>query len=77
MQTFTLGFQAPDTPGEYLFFKTIQTCAVGETAWIEEYTGEGEEPEHPAPAVLVTEAGEDGHGHDEETTDTTESTDDR
>jgi uncharacterized protein YcnI len=78
-QTFTIGFQAPDTPGEYLFFKTIQICAEGQTEWIEEYTGEGEEPEHPSPAVLVTAAEGDGHGGgaddeatDDETTETTE-----
>ncbi len=61
-QSYTLGFQAPDTPGEHLFFKTIQTCVEGETAWIQEYTGEGEEPEHPSPVVLVTDAEGDGHG---------------
>lgn len=57
---FTLGFRTPETPGEYLFLKTVQTCIEGETAWIEEYTGEGEEPEHPSPAVLVTEAEPEG-----------------
>lgn len=67
-QDFTIGFQAPDTPDEYLFFKTIQTCEVGQTEWIEEYTGEGEEPEHPAPAVLVVSSEGDGH-HDDEDTD--------
>lgn len=61
-QTFTIGFQAPDTPGAYLFFKTIQVCEEGQTEWIAEYTGEGEEPEEPAPAVLVTEAQGGGHG---------------
>ena len=75
-QTYTIGFQAPDAEGEYLFFKTIQICAEGQTEWIEEYTGEGEEPEHPSPAVLVT-AAEGGHGAEEpededETTETTE-----
>jgi periplasmic copper chaperone A len=59
---FTLGFKAPDAEGEYLFFKTVQTCVEGETPWIEEYTGEGEEPEHPSPAVLIGPAGEDEHG---------------
>ena len=54
--SFTLGFRAPDTPGEHLFFKTVQGCIEGETAWVEEYTGEGEEPEHPSPVVLVTES---------------------
>jgi periplasmic copper chaperone A len=75
-QTYTIGFQAPDAEGEYLFFKTIQICAEGQTEWIEEYTGEGEEPEHPAPAVLVTASAGGGHGaeepeDDEETTETT------
>ena len=58
---FTLGFKTPETPDEYLFFKVVQKCAVGETAWIEEYTGDGEEPEHPAPAVKIGPA-EEGEG---------------
>jgi periplasmic copper chaperone A len=77
-QTYTIGFQAPDTEGEYLFFKTIQICAEGQTEWIEEYTGEGEEPEHPSPAVLVT-AAQGGHGAeepDDEATETTEASED-
>jgi uncharacterized protein YcnI len=61
--TFTLGFQAPESPGEPLFFKTVQRCVEGEIAWIEEYTGEGEEPDNPAPVVMVTEAAADGHAH--------------
>jgi len=65
--TFTIGFRAPDTPGEYLYVKTIQTCVAGETAWIEEWDGEGDEPEHPAPAMLVTESTGDEHGGDEAT----------
>ena len=69
--TFTVNFAAPDTPGETLYFKTIQTCEVGENAWIDEWDGEGEEPESPAPSILVTEAAAEG-GHDEETTETTE-----
>lgn len=60
--TFTVNFTAPDTPGEPLYFKTIQTCEAGETAWIQEHDGTGEAPESPAPAVLVTEA-EEGSGH--------------
>lgn len=60
--TFTLGFTTPETEGEYLFFKTVQKCPDGETAWIEEYTGEGEEPEHPSPAVLIGPAAADEHG---------------
>jgi uncharacterized protein YcnI len=52
--TFGISFQVPeDAEGEALFFKVIQQCPDGETPWIEEYTGEGEEPEHPAPVVMV------------------------
>lgn len=62
--TFTLGFRTTFTePGDYLFFKTIQTCPDGENAWIEEYVEgvtEGEEPEEPSPVMLVTEAVEEG-----------------
>lgn len=61
--TFTVNLTAPETPGETLFFKTIQTCIDGATSWIEEYDGTGDEPEHPAPSVTVTEAeAEDDHG---------------
>jgi uncharacterized protein YcnI len=68
-QSYTIGFKAPDTPGETLFFKSIQTCTVGETAWIEEFDGEGEEPDHPAPAVAVVESEGDGHGASSDDTD--------
>lgn len=53
--TFGISFQVPeDAEGETLFFKVLQQCPEGgENAWIEEYTGEGEEPEHPAPVVNV------------------------
>jgi len=52
---FGISFQVPeDAEGETLFFKVLQQCPDGgENPWIEEYTGEGEEPEHPAPVVLV------------------------
>lgn len=63
---FTLGYQAPDAEGETLYFKVIQTCVEGETPWIEEWDGEDEEPEHPAPAVKVTAATGDEHGGGEE-----------
>jgi uncharacterized protein YcnI len=72
---FTLGFQAPDAEGETLYWKVIQTGTEGETPWIEEWDGEGEEPESPAPSIMVTEAAPEG-GHGEETTDTTEAEDD-
>lgn len=73
-QQFTIGFQAPEEVGERLYFKIIQTCPEGETAWIEETEDGAEEPEHPAPFVDVVAADEgDGHGGgaaEEETTTT-------
>jgi uncharacterized protein YcnI len=60
---FGLSVQMPDTPGETLLFPTIQTCEGGaSTAWIEETPEGGEEPEHPAPAIAVTESTGDHHG---------------
>lgn len=53
---FAVNVTAPDSPGETLSFKIVQTCSVGETAWIEEWDGEGDEPEHPAPSVAVVAA---------------------
>ncbi|HMJ77480.1 MAG TPA: YcnI family protein [Iamia sp.] len=61
-QQFTIGFQAPEEVGERLYFKLVQTCSEGETAWIEETEDGAEEPEHPAPFVDVVAAEEDGHG---------------
>jgi uncharacterized protein YcnI len=72
---FELSFKTPDNPGETLYFPTIQTCEVGETAWIEiPADGEsGDEPEHPAPAVtLVASDSGDGHGASTTDDDTTE-----
>lgn len=53
--TFGISFQVPEDleEGTELFFKVVQRCTEGETPWIEEYTGEGEEPEHPSPVVMV------------------------
>jgi periplasmic copper chaperone A len=62
---FTLAFAAPDDEGR-LFFKVIQGCTEGETAWIDEWDGTGDEPEHPAPSIMVVAAtadeGSDGAG---------------
>lgn len=70
-QDYVVGFQTPDAEGERLYFKIVQTCTEGETAWIDETTDGAEEPEHPAPFVDVVAAEGDGHGAatDEETTD--------
>ena len=58
--TFELSFQVPDVAGETLTFPTVQTCAKGETAWIEvpEEGQDAEELESPAPAFEVLPAEE-------------------
>jgi uncharacterized protein YcnI len=58
-QAFVLSLKVPDDAAGTLAFPTIQTCETGETAWIEQPTAGGEEPEHPAPTVAVV-AAEDG-----------------
>ena len=60
--TMSLSFTAPEAPGQ-LFFKVIQGCEVGSNDWIDEWDGTGEEPESPAPSVMVVAAtGEDATG---------------
>ena len=59
---FTLAFAAPEAEGP-LFFKVIQGCEAGENAWIDEWDGTGDEPEHPAPSVMVV-AGSADEGSD-------------
>ena len=69
---FGLSVGLPDTPGETVLFPTIQTCESGaEVSWIEETPEGGEEPDHPAPAIALTEAEGEGHDHAEEPTATT------
>ena len=59
--SFGISFQVPeDAEGEALFFKVVQRCVEGENPWIEEYTGEGEEPEQPSPVVMVGPAEDEG-----------------
>lgn len=73
--TFELSLQLPDTPGETLAFPVVQTCEVGETAWVE-VPAEGQDPdelERPAPTVTITEASGDGHGAGSAAEDTSES----
>ena len=53
-ETFSITFTAPATPGT-IYFPIVQTCAVGEIAWIEIPAADAAEPDHPAPAVLVTD----------------------
>ena len=55
--TFVLSLTLPDTPGEVVYFPTIQTCEAGETAWIEvPAEGQsGDDLESPAPSVEIVE----------------------
>lgn len=68
--TFALSLQLPeDAAGETLEFPVLQTCAGSQTNW-NETTVQGEaEPEHPAPAIVVTAASADEHGHGDAATD--------
>jgi periplasmic copper chaperone A len=71
--TLEIQLQLPeDAAGERLEFPVLQQCEVGETAWNESPAADGTEPEHPAPAIEVTEAVADGDGHAHD--DATEST---
>ncbi len=51
--TFHVSFTAPALPGT-IYFPIVQTCAVGDTAWIELPQAGQAEPQHPAPAVKIT-----------------------
>lgn len=66
--SFSLTFTAPTTPG-VINFPVVQTCAEGEIAWLD-IAAEGEaEPEHPAPALLITDGpptADDLASHDDE-----------
>ncbi len=83
LQMFWVTMKLPEgDAGTAVEFPIVQTCDVGETAWIE-HEVEGEpEPEHPAPAITLTAASGDEHGgaaeeagHDEETATTEASSD--
>ena len=67
LEEFGLSVKLPDTPGETIYFPTIQTCDNGQSNdWIEIPEEGEEEPESPAPAIAVTEAAGDGHGAEAE-----------
>ncbi|MGW4929800.1 YcnI family copper-binding membrane protein [Agromyces sp. NPDC004153] len=62
--TIELSLQLPeDAAGETLAFPVLQTCEVGETNWNQVAEEGEEEPESPAPAIVVTESTGDEHGH--------------
>jgi uncharacterized protein YcnI len=60
---FKVQVQLPSTVGEVVYFPVVQTCEVGENAWIEipAEGQDGEELESPAPSLTITEAVEGGH----------------
>ena len=61
LQQFVLSVSLAGKEGEAARFKTIQGCVDGsQTAWIQETPASGEEPEHPAPTVMLG-AADDGH----------------
>lgn len=69
----------PDAAGQ-LNFPIVQECVgAAETAWTQIATPDGDEPERPAPSILVTEAAGDEHGGgdaDEHADDASDSDDD-
>ncbi|MGR2752891.1 YcnI family copper-binding membrane protein [Agromyces arachidis] len=63
-ETFQVQVLLPeDGAGERLEFPVLQACVEGENDWSEPVGDDGEEPERPAPAIEVTEATGDAHGH--------------
>jgi uncharacterized protein YcnI len=57
-QQFTVSVGLPDDADE-LVFKALQSYSDGsKVSWIEEETPGGAEPEHPAPVLTLTEAGD-------------------
>jgi uncharacterized protein YcnI len=63
LEEFGLSVKLPDTPGETIYFPTIQTCDDSTTGeWIQIAETDGEEPEKPAPAIALTAASGDDHG---------------
>ncbi|GAA1055881.1 hypothetical protein GCM10017608_14620 [Agromyces luteolus] len=63
-ETFQVQVLLPeDAAGERLEFPVLQACTEGENDWSEPVGDDGAEPERPAPAIEVTEATGDAHGH--------------
>lgn len=75
--TIELSMRLPDdAAGETLSFPVLQTCEVGETNWNQVPEEGEEEPESPAPVIVVTEATGDEHGHGGATDDVADTTTD-
>lgn len=54
--TFELSLKLPEKEGAKLAFPAVQKCEKGETPWIEVAADGAEEPEHPAPYIVLTAA---------------------
>ena len=53
--TFSVTMTLPPTPDTTIYFPIVQRCEVGEIRWIAVPTDDaGDEPEEPAPAMLLT-----------------------
>ncbi|MEV0624196.1 YcnI family protein [Nonomuraea sp. NPDC050404] len=68
--TFELSLKLPEKEGAKLVFPAVQKCEKGETPWTEVAADGAEEPEHPAPYIVLTaaEKAEDGAATPAETT---------
>jgi uncharacterized protein YcnI len=80
-QKFPLSIGALPEDADELVFKAVQTYDNKEVVrWIEPQQKGQEEPEHPAPALALTAASEDGHGaaasHDDDAEEDAKSGDD-
>lgn len=65
LQMFWVSMKLPEgEAGSTLAFPVVQTCETGQTDWIEPVVEGQAEPEHPAPVITLTAAGDDGHGDD-------------
>lgn len=66
--TFELSVKLPDLPaGESLAFPVLQECEAGSTDWSEAQADGEDEPEHPAPSIVLTESTGGGHGGSDNT----------
>jgi len=62
--TFSLSVKLPDLPaGEQLDFPVLQECEIGSNDWAQPVVEGQDEPEFPAPSIVLTASTGDGHGH--------------
>ena len=71
LQMFWISMKLPEgEAGTAVEFPVVQTCETGETAWIEPIVEGQDEPEHPAPVIVLTGAADDAHSDGAATTTT-------